>query len=317
MSNVGISFAISNDRLQSFIENVEVGRLTQSRPTRNSRVPEEIAFNGQVVDAVLNEESSRFPSGSYYNAYVFSGEAGQEITIQMSSSDLDPYLILLRPSGRDENGQILFEKISDHDDISPENIDAQLSLTLPETSSYLLLATSFAKETGAYSLRAENSLVSTPDSSSQAARFFCGQSLDPASGENLPATLAWVPELQGKRPIIIWKSQYFEQFGLTNQQRCIQSSSRLQEAIDEERFYLTSGNVNNQTVICAVRQEGEVCSQDYIFALKPTENPDIVLNQLVVALRDASGTLYQTRSGQNYLDIREILATASDLHDSN
>ncbi|MBE7383730.1 MAG: trypsin-like peptidase domain-containing protein [Leptolyngbya sp. SIO1E4] len=316
-TNLGISFAISNERLQAFIGSAEAGQLAQSRPTPSAQRPQELLFDGQVVDAALTQESNQFPSGSYYDTYVFSGESGQEVSIQMSSSDIDSYLILLRPSGRDENGQILFEKIADQDDISSENANAQLSLTLPETSSYLLLATSFAKETGVYSLKAENGFTAAASSSNQTASFFCGQSLDPASGENLPTTLSWIPELQGKRSIIVWKSQFFEQFGLTNQQRCVQASSRLQTAIEEERFYLTAGNVDNQTVVCAVGQEGETCGQNYIFALKPTDNPDIVLQQLIVSLRDASGPLYQSRPGETYLDIRDLLTTIPDMGNEN
>ena len=69
------------------------------------------------------------------------------------------------------------------------------------------LSTSFAQ-----SIAAE----SKPDK----VTFLCRQIFDPASGEQIPATVAWVPERKGHIRFIGWKSEYFSQSGWTPLKRC-------------------------------------------------------------------------------------------------
>ncbi|PJF45148.1 MAG: hypothetical protein CUN55_00435 [Phototrophicales bacterium] len=72
--------------------------------------------------------------------YRFAGNIGDPITISMAtvSGDLDAYLLLV-----DASGNIIAE-----DDNSGNNTDAQLSLELPSTSDYFIIATRRGQETG-------------------------------------------------------------------------------------------------------------------------------------------------------------------------
>jgi hypothetical protein len=85
-------------------------------------------------------------SGEFRDVYTFSGRAGQAVTFDMQSTDLDSYIVVVSPSGEQQ----------DNDDADPENgvRNAQLSWRLPEDGAYQIMATSYsAGETGAYTVR--------------------------------------------------------------------------------------------------------------------------------------------------------------------
>lgn len=84
---------------------------------------------------------------SFMHLYILEGQAGDEVTITMSSSDgLDSYLGLLDPAG---------EVIAEDDD-SGGGVDALITYTLPESGTYLIAATRAGIDqgstTGAYVL---------------------------------------------------------------------------------------------------------------------------------------------------------------------
>ncbi|RCJ41944.1 hypothetical protein A6769_38465 [Nostoc punctiforme NIES-2108] len=104
-------------------------------------------MNGQILQASLKNGDRTLPNNSYFHTYVFEGKAGQQITIEMDSQQIDPQLYLLLPSKE--------RLITQNDDISPNNFNARLTVTLPENGVYYLLANTFeAGESGSYSLRA-------------------------------------------------------------------------------------------------------------------------------------------------------------------
>ncbi len=72
--------------------------------------------------------------------YRFTGAIGDPVTLSMAtvSGDLDAYILLV-----DASGNVVAE-----DDNSGNNTDAQLSLNLPATSDYFILATRRGQETG-------------------------------------------------------------------------------------------------------------------------------------------------------------------------
>ncbi|MEL7070747.1 MAG: PPC domain-containing protein [Cyanobacteria bacterium J06581_3] len=91
-----------------------------------------------VGDAILDD-------GSLYDQYTFSGSDGQYVAISLNSNDFDPYLILLDPTGR---------RISENDDISRNNRNSRLVLTLPATGLYTAVANSFESGTsGQYAIK--------------------------------------------------------------------------------------------------------------------------------------------------------------------
>ena len=91
-------------------------------------------------EAFLEEEDRLNPGdltlsdGSLYKQYVFDGQAGQAITISMASNEFDTYLILVGPEG---------EMLAQNDDISEADRNSEISITLPETGTYLVIANAY------------------------------------------------------------------------------------------------------------------------------------------------------------------------------
>ncbi|HEY9737243.1 MAG TPA: trypsin-like peptidase domain-containing protein [Trichocoleus sp.] len=145
--NIGIGFAIPVDQVMPFVAAVQNGTASRTPTLASSRAdnpPRSITVNGPAIQGQLNESSNILPDGSYFNAYVFEGRAGQSISIEMNSSEVDPYLILFSP-----DNEYYIE-----DDDSGGNYNAALSVQLPTTGEYIILANSFAEgESGSYQLR--------------------------------------------------------------------------------------------------------------------------------------------------------------------
>ncbi len=130
-----------------------------------------IASNGdalefdRAVNGALASGDTTLPSGEFTDTYRFRAEAGQRIRIDMGSSALDAYLILVAPSGAQE----------DNDDGPGGGRDSLLETVLAESGEYSLIATSYQPaETGAYSLRLSTSAASAaaPRPPGQAGRVF-------------------------------------------------------------------------------------------------------------------------------------------------
>jgi CHAT domain-containing protein/lipopolysaccharide biosynthesis regulator YciM len=80
---------------------------------------------------------------SYYNVHTFEGRAGEQITIDLTSSEFDSYLILLDPEGK---------KIAENDDGGSGN-NSRIIVTLPTNGTYRIIANAHkAGETGNYTL---------------------------------------------------------------------------------------------------------------------------------------------------------------------
>lgn len=160
--NIGIGFAISADRVPDFLQAVREGRAPQVASTSSSLFDDEDAKKLNIepsveVDGTLNSDSKTLPvDDSYYDLYSFEGKEGQQITIEMTSSEIDPYLILLSSSNR-ELAQ---------DDDSGGDRNAKITITLPEDDTYKLLANSYeAGQSGDYKLRIVAGSSSSPSPS--------------------------------------------------------------------------------------------------------------------------------------------------------
>jgi hypothetical protein len=79
----------------------------------------------------------------YLDVYYFHGEEGQQIQIDLTSTDFDPFLILDSPRG---------ERLMLDDD-SGDDWNAQTILTLPESGDYSIGVTSYLQSVGTYELR--------------------------------------------------------------------------------------------------------------------------------------------------------------------
>lgn len=152
--NIGIGFAIALDEVQPFLAAVREGRAAQTVQTPQIDAnAQTITLNGQPISGSLSERSSILPADdSYFNAYSFDGQAGQQVLIEMSSGDFDAYLILIGPEG---------ESIGQDDD-SGGGTNSRLIATLPASGRYTILANTYsAGETGDYSLRAATTSART------------------------------------------------------------------------------------------------------------------------------------------------------------
>ncbi|MGJ3253314.1 MAG: trypsin-like peptidase domain-containing protein [Elainellaceae cyanobacterium] len=141
--NIGIGFAIPINQVQPFLAAVRDGRA----PREWSRFAgiQTIDINGSAIRGKLDEESNVLEfDRSFFNAYNFQANAGQRFVIDMLSSEIDAYLILLDPNGQD---------LAQNDD-GGNGTNARLMATAPVSGTYTVLANSYsAGESGQYELR--------------------------------------------------------------------------------------------------------------------------------------------------------------------
>ena len=98
---------------------------------------------GGEVQGRFQDGDAQLTSGEFVDVYVFEGRAGQTVTVQMSSSDVDSYVMIRGPSGFAEF----------NDDREDGDVDSQLTVRLPANGQYRIQATTFAPgESGRYSL---------------------------------------------------------------------------------------------------------------------------------------------------------------------
>jgi len=91
----------------------------------------------------LRDGDATLRSGEYRDEYTFDGRAGQSVVLDLRSRDFDPYLILVRPDGEQD----------DNDDYQGDLTRSLISTTLPADGRYRVLVTSYQPaETGRYDL---------------------------------------------------------------------------------------------------------------------------------------------------------------------
>jgi Trypsin-like peptidase domain/Bacterial pre-peptidase C-terminal domain len=146
--NIGIGFAIGVEEVQPFLTAVREGTAPRTAQRSSGlgrfQAPQPLALDAPPVSAQLEEGDNIFPmDNSLFDAYTFEGKAGQQVAIEMSSGDIDPYLILLSPNGAEVA----------QDDDSGGDKNARIVVQLPESGTYTLIANSYAGgESGAYSV---------------------------------------------------------------------------------------------------------------------------------------------------------------------
>lgn len=86
---------------------------------------------------ITSEEAEQF-----LDVFYFYGYEGDNVTIRLESADFDAFLLL-----EDQNDNRLSQ-----DDDSGGDLNAQISLTIPQTGDYSIGVTSFTKSVGAYEL---------------------------------------------------------------------------------------------------------------------------------------------------------------------
>lgn len=132
------------DETGAYQLDIQVGGAAQSVATAGSGQRDVSALQlGQTVTGQLEPGDGQLERGEYRDMYVFDGQAGQTVSIQMTSSEIDTYLGLLLPN--DEN--------IGNDDYEGSQQHSRIDLTLRESGRYRVMATSYgAGETGSYQL---------------------------------------------------------------------------------------------------------------------------------------------------------------------
>ena len=149
--NIGISFAIAIDKVKPFLAAVREGRASRTAqrqgPVPTDTPPKPLSLNGSPISGRLSSGSNVLPvDNSFFDLYAFQGKAGQQVQIDMTSRQIDSYLILIAPNGR-ELAQ---------DDDSGGGANARIVATLPDSGTYLLMANSYqAGQAGTYNLRTQ------------------------------------------------------------------------------------------------------------------------------------------------------------------
>jgi hypothetical protein len=137
---------------------------------------------GQTMNGTLAQGDAQLQSGEFYDIYRFQGAAGERVVIDMRSAQFDPYLILLAPSGAQE----------DNDDASPTDRNARIETTLAETGEYRIGATSYQPgEAGEYVVTMQQGAAPQVAANASARRVYAvlvGISDYPGSGNDLPLT---------------------------------------------------------------------------------------------------------------------------------
>lgn len=128
---------------------------------------------GQTINGSLSGGDCRLTDNSFFDAYTFSGIAGQQVNVAMSSGSFDTFLFLLRPDGS--------TLASDDDGGGGTNSRIPTgsgSLTLPTTGIYTIYASSFSPDTtGSYSLTLTGQ---TPGGSCPSTSISIGQTINGA-----------------------------------------------------------------------------------------------------------------------------------------
>lgn len=124
-----------------------VGGVTPIRQIPVATTPS-IAL-GSSRDAELRDGDPLLADSSRFNAWRFDGRAGQRVVIDLTSSAFDTYLMLARQT---PTGPALVRENDDAPGSRSEN--SQLAIELPDSGTYLIVATSFRPHaSGRYQLR--------------------------------------------------------------------------------------------------------------------------------------------------------------------
>ena len=96
------------------------------------------------VAEALTSAGCKASDNSVYDLWQFSGTSGQSISIDMTSTAFDTYLILIDPSGT---------PVAENDDISASSTSSRIGFTLNATGTWTVVANSFAAmQSGNYTL---------------------------------------------------------------------------------------------------------------------------------------------------------------------
>lgn len=143
---------------QSFSEDgagaFSLGLETAQAPTTGQSRP--ITLGTPATGELTETDWTEDENDRMYDVWTFRGRAGQRVRVQMESGEFDTYLDL----GRMENGE--FTSLNTDDDSGEEGTNSRLTQVLEEDGEYVIRASSFGDQGGAYTLSVEERVVRAP-----------------------------------------------------------------------------------------------------------------------------------------------------------
>lgn len=101
------------------------------------------ASDSRLERGALADGDSTLSTGEYVDSYEFEGTEGEEVVVDLVTSEFDPYLMVIAPDSSQE----------ENDDYEGDRGRSLVRYTLPSTGSYRVAVTSYQSgETGAYEL---------------------------------------------------------------------------------------------------------------------------------------------------------------------
>ena len=122
-------------------------------PVPTTGASQAIAAGQAVTGQIADTDNVSDEDDTFYDAYTFTGRAGQRIAVTVESGDFDTFVRVGRMEGTD------FEELESDDDGAGEGTNSMLRMTLEEDGPYVIRVSPLGDGTGAYTLRLEERAV--------------------------------------------------------------------------------------------------------------------------------------------------------------
>ena len=164
------------------------------------------------------------------------------------------------------------------------------------------------------SSQAEISVVKTDSELSEdRVTFYCGTIYESDTGNEIPTTLAYVPQRKTNIPIVAWTNDSIAAWN--PQRRCDAVSFKFQTFYEDGRLnYLSDGEVAGEQVICALLEKQEQCrGENQLFQVREgTDSKEVIvgIKEILRGKRSATEVIYQSSGDRNYVSISGLLENA-------
>jgi len=205
----------------------------------------EASSSGQSVRGELSSGDATLRSGEFEDVVERSFTVGQPVSLRLTSSDFDPYLIVTTPSGQQ----------LDNDDLRNDSRDAGIDIASAERGSYRIVVTSYrAGETGHYelSLGADAAPITAPVAGGQPTAG--GVRANAGGGPRVFGVFAGISDYPG---------------GTNDLPECANDARKLAETLEhqgivtpERRVLLTDGQATRSAIQGALRRASRELGPD-------------------------------------------------------